>query len=202
MSLKIPADEEAEIRERFWQIKQDDVVIDVGSFLGTYTLPALAAGATVHAIDARASTLADLLGFATESKLADRLTPVHAALFDGGQYPDGLLTAIMQSPVKSSRDMTPDQGVLWTTLDKFAVLPRVDWVKIDVEGGELGVIEGGLELLRVHQPSLLIEDHSRVYSWVAEQHSTAGILQLLHEFGYDSQLVVEDHVDYIVGTPR
>lgn len=200
--LKIPADEEAEIRDRYWQVKQDDVVIDVGSFLGTYTLPALAAGASVHAVDARASTLKDLQGFASDSKLAGKLTPIHAALFDGGRYPMELLAAITDSPHGTSRDMIPDTNVLWTTLDKFAILARVDWVKIDVEGGELGVLQGGRELLRVHQPNLLIEDHSRIYKWVAERNSTVEILQLLHEHGYDSQLIVEEYVDYIVGIPR
>jgi hypothetical protein len=39
-------DEETPIRERYWQPKAGDVCIDIGAFHGSYTLPALAAGAT------------------------------------------------------------------------------------------------------------------------------------------------------------
>jgi 2-polyprenyl-3-methyl-5-hydroxy-6-metoxy-1,4-benzoquinol methylase len=46
-------DEETPLRERYWQPKAGDVCIDIGAFHGSYTLPALAAGATVYAIDAR-----------------------------------------------------------------------------------------------------------------------------------------------------
>jgi 2-polyprenyl-3-methyl-5-hydroxy-6-metoxy-1,4-benzoquinol methylase len=50
-------DEETPMRERYWQPKAGDVCIDIGAFHGSYTLPALAAGATVYAIDGRAEPL-------------------------------------------------------------------------------------------------------------------------------------------------
>ncbi|QFU90096.1 FkbM family methyltransferase [Amycolatopsis sp. YIM 10] len=48
------------------------------------------------------------------------------------------------------------------TLDGLtADLPRVDFVKIDVEGGELHVLEGGQRTIETHLPTLLVEIEAR-----------------------------------------
>src|SRR5262249_11526871 len=41
-----------------------------------------------------------------------------------------------------------------------AILPAPNVIKIDVEGAELLVLRGALQLLRQHRPRLLIEAHS------------------------------------------
>jgi precorrin-6B methylase 2 len=71
-------DEETPIRERYWQPKAGDVCIDIGAFHGSYTLPALAAGATVYAIDGRIEPLKVLRKRADGFGLSDRLTLVHS----------------------------------------------------------------------------------------------------------------------------
>jgi hypothetical protein len=76
---------------------------------------------------------------------------------------------------------------------------RVDWIKVDVEGGEVGVLEGAQETLRRFSPRLLIEDHSRVYPWVAEQGTTQRLLSLLDEYGYETEYVDDTYPDYVVG---
>ncbi|HXG06322.1 MAG TPA: FkbM family methyltransferase, partial [Nitrososphaera sp.] len=46
------------------------------------------------------------------------------------------------------------------TLDSFwkqKIVPRIDFIKCDVEGGELEVIRGGLELLSLQRPGWLLE---------------------------------------------
>lgn len=186
-------DEEEAVRQRFWHPGAGDVVLDVGSFEGAYTIPALEAGAKVYAVDGREETL-DLI--------ADHpnLVRVHAALFDGGAYPPELLDGIANGPFESSRSMVPDAP--WRTVDQLcAKFDRLDWLKIDVEGGELGVLlgaEGTLERLR---PRVLVEDHSRVYSWTARQDTTRRILDLLNGFGYQTEILAEPAVDYVYGAP-
>ena len=62
-------DDEAEIRDAYWNPQAGDRVIDIGARYGSYTLPALAAGAHVTAVDYNAEMLrlltaaADLNGF-------------------------------------------------------------------------------------------------------------------------------------------
>jgi hypothetical protein len=49
-------------------------------------------------------------------------------------------------------------------LDDFCAreaIDRVDFVKIDVEGAELHVLEGGREVIEAHRPTMLIEIEAR-----------------------------------------
>jgi len=60
---------------------------------------------------------------------------------------------------------------LMTTLDSFH-LPRLDFLKIDVEGMELDVLEGGSETIVQHKPVLMIEwiktDVARLYNYLRD----------------------------------
>lgn len=59
-------------------------------------------------------------------------------------------------------------------------LERVGFIKIDVEGHELEVLEGGVELIRRDKPSLIVE--------VEERHrngSVAAVRELLGKLGYE-----------------
>lgn len=63
------------------------------------------------------------------------------------------------------------------TLDRYCYLnnvPRLDCIKIDVEGFEFHVLEGGKETIKVHQPVLIIEIEKR-------HHQGKSILQLADE---------------------
>lgn len=50
-----------------------------------------------------------------------------------------------------------------TTLDAFDV-PRCDFIKIDVDGPELSIIEGGSMLIEKHRPVLYVENDNRELS--------------------------------------
>ena len=63
-------------------------------------------------------------------------------------------------------------------LDSFA-LPRIGFVKIDVEGHELAVLEGARELLERDRPNLLIEAEDR-----HRPGAVASIVAWLYDLGY------------------
>lgn len=71
------------------------------------------------------------------------------------------------------------------TLDSFA-LPRVDVIKIDVEGREADVIRGALETIQAHRPVLLVEIEQRHLA-VPMKH----VLDLIAAMGdgYDGRFV-------------
>jgi FkbM family methyltransferase len=194
-------DEETPIRESYWQPKAGDVCIDIGAFHGSYTLPALAAGATVYAIDGRFGPLKVLRKRADGFGLSDRLTLIHAAISNGKPYAEDHVKAIATGP-KPSREMIPN--ALWYTLDDLVSVWKpngIDWIKVDVEGGEVGVLEGASETLCRFSPRLLIEDHTRVYPWVAEQGTTERLLNLLAEYGYTTTYISDTYPDYVVAWP-
>ncbi len=51
-----------------------------------------------------------------------------------------------------------------------------DFIKVDVEGGEVGVLEGGMEFLRRHEPRLFLATHG--------PEVEARCLEILRELGY------------------
>ena len=59
------------------------------------------------------------------------------------------------------------------TLDRFTNLPRLDFVKIDVEGMEAQVLRGGQQLLQKFKPILYVEN-DRVESSESLMHLIAG----------------------------
>ncbi len=77
---------------------------------------------------------------------------------------------------------TGQRTVIATTLDAICRIHGApDFIKIDVEGHEARVIEGGLEALKKHDPILLIEIHSAAlggriekllpdYQWIRYDH--------------------------------
>jgi len=64
------------------------------------------------------------------------------------------------------------------SLDEFITRyeARPGLLKIDVEGGELGVLEGGRAFLREHRPPLLLSTHGEALK--------EGCLRLCRELGY------------------
>ena len=44
-------DEAVEIRDKYWNLKEKDIVFDIGAAGGLYTIPALACGAYVHSFE-------------------------------------------------------------------------------------------------------------------------------------------------------
>jgi FkbM family methyltransferase len=148
--------DEAAARGRWLKVAPDDVVFDVGAADGSWTFPAAAAGARVYAFDANLDNT-HLKHLAKASGLADKVTAVRAFVTDDDSSP-----ATIAGP--GGPEMVPS-----TTLDKFAKmrdLARVDFVKIDVEGGELAVLRGAEYVLNEFRPRVMTEAHTETVAGV------------------------------------
>lgn len=82
------------------------------------------------------------------------------------------------------------------TLDSFA-LPRVDFVKIDCEGYELYVLQGGEQLIRKWRPTIIVEQKPGKGRQFGLSDTAA--VKLLQDWG--AQLVKEISGDYIMRWP-
>lgn len=176
--------DEAPVREQVWgAVKQGQVVLDIGASLGTYTLPALAAGATVIAVDVLGEV--GLIEMARDNGLSARLTVLEGVVVaDNHGYPEWLIDAI-QLHGESYPEIL-DEDKTWVTIDQLAIqqaLPTVDWIKVDTEGGELPIMRGALGVLQKYKPNLVIEEHSHL-PWVKAAGSGDQLHAYLHELSY------------------
>ena len=73
-------------------------------------------------------------------------------------------------------------------LDEFS-FDSVGFVKIDVEGHEIAVIQGGLNMIKEHRPNLLIEVEDR-----HKPGATRQVLDLLHQMGYAGFFIYDDRL--------
>ncbi len=184
--------DEAEIRDMWYDVRPDQLVVDVGVQYGSYTLTALACGAYVCAVNPDPAEMAVLEAEVQANRWSTRCALVPLALSDGGPYPAALAEQLKPCPDWIT---DPDHFIsLDALLGRLAWdgrplygpsgFDRLDWIKIDVEGGELLVVQGALSTLERYHPRLIIEDHSNIYSWCAEQKTAEHLREVLAGFGY------------------
>lgn len=185
--------DEQDLIDEYWTVDSEDVVIDVGAGAGRYTLPSLAVGAYVYAVEPKQDWRLELERLAAMNGFSDHLQTDARAL-SNGKDPDAMLAMIEAS---SNEDLSP-RGAVFTTLDEISVEPPATptWIKIDVEGQELAVLQGAHTMLMLDRPTLWVEDHSRVYTALGPKHRVA-LVQFLQQFGYEIQAI-----PYDVGVPR
>lgn len=169
-------EDEQEVRDRHWHINPGDVVVDVGSGVGSYALPALALGASVMAFGPDpVHTHQFTTNLALNEGFRERCELFSCGLYDRVGW---LAVGHMRKIEKTSSTPTEDHYVEWhedryifsevapESPDQFQVGPfdqfqlsRVDWLKIDVEGSELAVLKGAEQTIRCCKPKLLVENH-------------------------------------------
>ena len=183
--------EEIEIRDAYWHPGPGEVVIDVGCGVGSYTIPALLAGASVVAVDPHSAYTDQVKIICEVNGLPlENLTLVNEAIADTPDgYEEQFWANLAGAPWPA---LLAARGTPFTTLDDLAArleLERLDWIKIDVEGAELAVLRGGAKSLARWHPKLLTEDHTLIYPFVEAMGSASLCRELLVSHGYDTEVV-------------
>ena len=155
-------EEERDIRETYWDVKEGQVVVDVGASYGSYSLTACVMGATVIAFEPEPLVFADLM---TNLRLNGWLeTRGHA--FNAGLWDETAERVPMESYAPHWPKQTISGPYRMTSLDKFSLMnpallgQRIDWIKVDVEGAEERVLRGGAGCIRRFRPRMLVECHT------------------------------------------
>jgi FkbM family methyltransferase len=178
------------------ELRQGDVVLDVGANIGLHALTAakrlqeMSAGRVI-AFEPAADCLAKLRAAADDNGLQVDVVPSalgerrhHAALRADSRYDEA------DAGVRSLYgDGAVVQEVPVIPLDDWArehALERLDVVKLDIEGGEVSALSGAARTLKRLRPrALLVEDKRR--------ESSARLYAVLDELGYQPTGEVLDH---------
>ena len=160
-------------------VKPSDIVWDVGANLGLYTrwLVSHLDAKHVYAFEPMSENLPELRYNVDLGKIADRVTIVPWALsdvdgevefqIDDMQSASGTINAVTggeASRGRSALGLSPRvEKVTSRTLDGIAregAVPMPDVIKVDVEGAERLLLDGGETFFTEHAPRIVIETHS------------------------------------------
>jgi FkbM family methyltransferase len=157
------------------RFRPGEVFVDVGANVGAYSLRALSRGMTVYSFEPNPENVKILKRNAEINHLA-----VNALEFALGEK-EG--TVKMSQNGATSRIVEEGIEVSVRTLDSFNI-PKVDLLKVDVEGFELEVFRGAKETLARCRPVIMIEMHH----WIGAE-AEAELFDILIANGY--------HFEYI-----
>lgn len=146
-------------------VQPDDVVFDVGGNIGQMTLIAAkrASWGAVHVFEPAQDNYQRLVSnveinqfkHVTTNKNAVSNRDMNITLYAPRTYNTGAISMYPDST--SEMDVEEVKAI---RLDDYVAthqIPKVSIIKIDVEGAEMDVLEGSLNILRTHQPRVLME---------------------------------------------
>ena len=174
--------ERAEVDVMLRSLSPEGTVVDVGANIGLVTIPLALAAAHVIAVEPLPQNI-DRLRENVRRNALSNVTVVEAAA--GAADGTAVLHSAADPAFGSLHDLVkyrPSGNIevrlrsldsLWHELMR----PAVELVKIDVEGAELEVLEGGRELLETCRPVLLVE--------IGRTDAVAAVHGLLSALGYD-----------------
>lgn len=182
--------------------------MDCGAAFGSWTLCALAAGASYSyawspqhlpgAEPERITFLKSLKANGWEGyvEISDAALYSHAGWLDLGdgrfmtEPPRGWPPGVPVEPIRTN-PWTPQEGTAFLvrpciTLDRWSELTnpnRIDFVKVDVEGSELHVLQGARRTLVKHKPIVIVENHLYLDRGIEKD-----VIELMRTYGYDAEV--------------
>ncbi len=176
-------------------VKAGDIVLDIGANIGAHTLGLaknVGAAGKVYAFEPADFAFQKLLrNLALNPELEKRTKASQAMLGSGaekppaGVYASWPLEKVDSVHPKHRGRFVSTEGAVVDTLDGFVArekVSRINLIKMDVDGHELPVLQGGRSVLREQRPVIVMEMSPYVHA--EEQNSFAAMIELLKEFGY------------------
>ncbi len=147
-----------------------DTVIDIGAHIGKHTIfssRCVGKRGRVIAIEAHPRNYMHLIKNLKINSIRN-VHPINVAVDEANRQVDLYEAAesgwhsvnpVLLHDKKIKRKIRVPAKTLDTIVEEFG-LSRIDWIKIDVEGGENRVLLGGIRSLRIFKPKTLIEIHN------------------------------------------
>jgi FkbM family methyltransferase len=146
-------------------VHKGDIVIDAGAWIGDFAAYAASKGASVYAFEPTAEIFAML---EETAQLNGHITPVRKGLGQADQTvtlyhaePEnsGGNTTLRKRLLKDSKNPVSTETIDVTSLDDFVrenSIPRIDFIKVDIEGAERDMLKGARHVLKTFAPRLAL----------------------------------------------
>jgi FkbM family methyltransferase len=138
------------------EILRPKYVLDVGAHLGAFTFLFARHADLVVAVEPDPRAFVALMRNLLRNGVQNVLAFPYACHSESWRTASLKLASAGRSTISDDGEV-PVKTVAVDDLVRFAQMPRVDFVKIDVECGELEVLRGAEETLRTHRPTILVE---------------------------------------------
>ena len=148
-------------------VREGDIVLDCGANVGVFTRKALRAGAkTVVAIEPAPENIEVL-----QRNFAGEIAAGRVIVYPKGVWDKDDMLVLHVHPHNSAADSfvidqkgshESDEKLPLTTIDKLAAelnLPKVDFIKMDIEGAEVRAINGGRATIAKHHPRMALSSY-------------------------------------------
>lgn len=142
------------------EVKNNDIIVDVGANIGVYAIPLAKRVNKVIAFEPHPKT-SEMLEKSIELNHLHNIALVKKIIGDSKKK---VLYGISAVPMESGITTTSNKGLDSTIelesidLDTALIMEnKIDWLLIDVEGFEINVLNGARSILRKHSPKIIME---------------------------------------------
>jgi FkbM family methyltransferase len=183
------------------QLSEGMYEIDIGSNLGYYALLAgclVGSKGKILAIEPEPNNYRLLSNNVQRNNLENVIT-IQCAV---GKK-DGISEFFLTEASNTNSLITPINGRIISainvktrkldTLIKDYAFPRIDLIRMDIEGGEIIAIEGMYTILKQFKPKILIELHCDV----AGTDSINNLLSIYEDYGYGVDCIIDRDKDFV-----
>lgn len=170
------------------EISEGDVIMDIGGYLGVYTLLSLGKPNTyVHVFEPSSKNYERLKENIILNDLEQRVSLNQVAVWDDSGYVElGVGSHDSQhSVLRNSGDKIKSVS---TSIDDYIEETKInpDMIKLDAEGGGHHVLQGASTTIKTHRPKWILEIHN-------DQEETAYEL-LAVEHDYEIEWITDSHI--------
>jgi FkbM family methyltransferase len=171
-------------------IKKNDICLDIGANIGYTTLAMLKRAKKVIAVEPDPHNFNILKLNVYENRYLAKCELYQIGLSNVNKEMDFWLASKPNlSSITKNRYSIKSIRIQLKTLTKLLGDVKVDFIKMDIEGHEVEVLEGGIDYFSKtqHRVKILFELHPYTYS---ENHSLANILRRYFKMGFNTKYVV------------
>lgn len=162
-------------------------MVDIGAYSGLFSIIAAKQGCNAMAVEPLVEMQERITANAELNKVSVLIIPAAATKVSGSMIGIGVNDKVHLTSGASVLRKSNQRSVQSWKVDDILTGPGdlpIRAIKIDVERHEIAVLEGGMRVLRLHKPVLIVE--------ALDDAAKRAVVKLLRPIGYEQVLVMDE----------